>query len=76
MDMCQHIIDWVVAVGTTLAAVAALLSWLEARTARKHAQELRVEVNHRLSQLLVEHGKSQHAAGRREGLEVGEKKGV
>ncbi len=52
-------------------AVMAIAGWYEARQAKKHAVELKVEVNHRLTELLLEKGKASRAEGKAEGKAEG-----
>jgi hypothetical protein len=52
-----------------LTAFAAILAALVSLRNSLHVKSLRVEINHRLTELLEERGKAEHAAGRREGVE-------
>jgi len=61
--------DWPMFLIQFCIAIVAVLGYFEARAAKNHASSLRVEVNHRLTELLAEKGKAEHAAGRREGVE-------
>lgn len=56
-----------------LPMIPASLAFLTSMLNRRNIQNLRVEVNHRLSELIAEHGKVERAEGKAEG--VAEEKG-
>jgi hypothetical protein len=59
---------------TWLPTVAAALAFITSLFNRHAIKKVHLIINSRLSQLLEERGKAEHAAGRREGIEHGRSK--